>query len=917
MRIHELTFSAIGPYRERQRIDFDQLAGSGLYLINGPTGAGKSTIIDAIVFALYGRPSGDDSDEARLRSDFAAANEKTEVQLVFETAEGTFRVIRTPRYMRAQKRAGDALTPEPATCKLFRIEADGHEVELARNIATANAELQRRLGLSADQFLQTVVLPQGQFAGFLRARTAEREAILKRIFGTRLYEDVARLLKEDAQAARSAKDLATNEVREALVAIDAQVSLDAEAKQRMLDQVKHGLDDALMLTLQELGPALEEEAALRETEAAARSEEARAADDARTLVRSEAAALEASTRAQDAQLRAALAASSARAAIDEQRPLALSLGIAVDDDGDEQVWRGRALAAATAGGALQAALEAEQAVAAWPRLEQTLRGAIEALEDQAQAGLDRLAALPALQEEQQRIALARPDADELLALAGRKQALERETDLRRRIAAGRAGLPALEQQLAAAATAAADAEAGSASANRHFIEGLTATLAARLRPGLPCPVCGSLEHPQPSSATGVEVTAERVEALEIAARGAREAALRAEQALQHAAEEVVGLEAQVTLDLGALEAAQSQLASDELALEARGTAAAQATRLLEGLREERDALMQAAARLDTQLAVSRAEAQAKAEAHVVALGRAQAGRGSYDSVDARKQALRGLEQGLSTMADRLHDLTLATTEAEGAAAALTALPRHDGFADRQAAELAHGVASAAKEQADDRARDAQARLRAFRAGLANVAERCRRRAEIVADNADLVHLAELFNPGRGADSGLHIYVLQALFANVVEAANRRFEALLGGRFRLQATRDEGGDGRTLLGLGLAVQDGLTGKSRPATSLSGGETFCASLALALGLADVVRMGSGGIEIGSLFIDEGFGSLDPKPLEDVMTMLRQLGSHGRLVGLISHVPEMKTAIAERISVIQAGEDRTTELHVSWME
>jgi len=916
MRIHTLTFTGVGPYRDRQHIDFDELKNSGLYLINGPTGAGKSTIIDAIVFALYGRLSGDASDESRLRSDFAAPTDATEVELVFETADGTFRVIRRPRYMRAQKRAGDALTPENAICKVFRVHVDGSETEVAKNIASAKSELQNIMGLTADQFLQTVVLPQGQFATFLRAKTVERAEILKKIFGTRLYERVAELLKEDARAARAAKDAATAALRETLVAIDAQVMLDAEAKQQMLELIHNNLDDSLLAALAAIEPDLAAVAGHLATEAQSAADDFGAADSARTLARREAEAVALAATTASRLQSATVAVQIARTPVDAAAALASSLGIAVDTADDEPTWRGRATSAATAAGALQSALEAERAVAAWPTTLASLSARIEELQAQAKTDAARIDELPALILSQQEIVATRPKADEVEALVQLRQDLVSADKLFGKIDAELAKQPVLEVALRSATMAAGDAGDAYTLANRHFIDGLAATLAAELQAGQPCPVCGSKEHPRPATPDADWVTKEQVEVLEAAARTARDHAVKADEALQHSLKVIAELEAQITISREALVAAQGQCERDEQALNTRTAAAAHADQTLSDLREEQQKLSEAAATLKTDAALAGAELTAKSKAYGADRAKAESGRGTFESVAARKRAIEALGAHLGALADALRDLAEAARAAQAATTTLASLERHDGFADTEVAESEYQAAAKLKAAADEKSREASKRLKAFRDGVNALEDGCARRAQLVAGNANLIHLADMFNPGRGADSGLHIYVLQSLFANVVEAANLRFETLLGGRFRLVPTRDEEGDARTTLGLGLAVHDGLTGKMRPATSMSGGEIFCASLALALGLADVVRTGAGGIEIGSLFIDEGFGSLDPKPLEDVMTMLRQLGSHGRLVGLISHVPEMKTAIAEKISVIQAGENQPTRLEVSWM-
>ena len=916
MRIHSVTFTGVGPYRERQHIDFQQLKGNGLYLISGVTGAGKSTIIDAIVFALYGRVSADDSDESRLRSDFAGPTDRTEVELVFETSSGVFRVLRSPRYLRAKKGGGEALTVENATCKVLRVHADGSETEVAKNIASAKSELQSILGLSADQFLQTVVLPQGQFATFLRAKTSERAAILKKIFGTGLYERIAEVLKEDAKAARAARDDATRALRDALITLDAQSMLGAETRQRLLGLIDDSLDESLLSELAALESEIAEQVSHCEWHAQTARDAWVDADAARTLAKAEASATLLAETAAAALHAANAAVETARIAVNGATALADSLGITVDASLDEPVWRERATQAATAAGALEAALEAERLVAEWPEHHSSLVSRVEDLKQQAAVDATRISELPELMTLQQRIADERPTASEVESRVQRRQDLEHIVLLYERIDVEQAKRARLESTLRDATSEAAEASTAYAVANRQFIDSLAAALAAELEPGQPCPVCGSLEHPHVAVREALSITRDEVEAFELASRAARDRAVKAEEALQHSRQLLHELESQVSISREALAVAQADDAREKQALDARATAATYAEAALSELRVEQERLGAASANLKTDMALGEASLQAGSSDHAKNIRRVESGRATFDSVAARKHAIVDFGVHLATLADALRDLATASTAANEAQASLAALEQRSGFADIATAETDFQFASDRKSAAEEQARDATKRLAAFRDGSVNIHRGCGKRAELVAGNANLLHLAELFNPGRGADSGLHIYVLQSLFANVVEAANVRFETLLGGRFQLVATRDEDGDARSLLGLGLAVHDALTGKTRPATSMSGGETFCASLALALGLADVVRMGAGGIEIGSLFIDEGFGSLDPKPLEDVMTMLRQLGSNGRLVGLISHVPEMKTAIAEKISVLQAHEGQPTHLEISWM-
>jgi exonuclease SbcC len=202
MRLHALTIQAVGPFAGRHDIDFAELAAGGLFLLEGPTGAGKSTIIDAIVFALYGKVAGAGASEDRLRSAFAPEDVETVVDLVFETGVGVYRVRRTPAYDRVKKR-GSGSTRQQATVKLWRLGAvpDGPADAAVGDVVSTRLdevglEIVQAVGLDRTQFVQTMVLPQGEFASFLRADPEQRRGLLQRIFGTEVYERVQQRLEE-------------------------------------------------------------------------------------------------------------------------------------------------------------------------------------------------------------------------------------------------------------------------------------------------------------------------------------------------------------------------------------------------------------------------------------------------------------------------------------------------------------------------------------------------------------------------------------------------------------------------------------------------------------------------------------------------------------------------------------------------
>ncbi|WP_456846419.1 AAA family ATPase, partial [Cellulomonas sp. P5_C6] len=204
MHLRSLTVQAIGPFAGRHTVDFDALGQAGLFLLEGPTGSGKSTLIDAIVFALYGKVASSEASEERLRSAYAPDDTESVVDLVFEVPSGVYRVRRTPAYQRA-KRRGAGTTTANATVKAWRLPAgaeldpaglDAVGVPLGNRLDEIGAEIQKAVGLDRTQFVQTIVLPQGEFAHFLRAKPEERRGLLQKIFGTEVYERLQQRLAE-------------------------------------------------------------------------------------------------------------------------------------------------------------------------------------------------------------------------------------------------------------------------------------------------------------------------------------------------------------------------------------------------------------------------------------------------------------------------------------------------------------------------------------------------------------------------------------------------------------------------------------------------------------------------------------------------------------------------------------------------
>ncbi len=999
MRLHTLRLRAFGPFATEQVVDFERVGSSGLFLLDGPTGAGKSTVLDAITFALYG--PGERGGDDRLHSHFAARGSAPEVSLEFSVNGARHRVTRTPEYLRPKK-SGSGLTKQAAAVHLERHEA-GEWASRSSNKAEVAEQLAEVLGLTREQFTQVVLLPQGEFATFLRAGDDERRKLLSKLFGTRLYDQITDEL--DQRRAESLRG-----IEAARVDVAASIAATAEAA---------GLDPDEAAALRELpaadlGDRLDEIAARLDADRAtavvtadraqqeldqARAEHAAAQADRQRVVRFAAAVVaadehEAGRAAQAARLERLAAARRA----EPVRPLLSAVVTAA-----EACDRARAQVLATAADPDPAWLAGQGADALAERALATDRDAAElrplvlreatlpalrtAVADAdaalgvARAEKQRLAArqqtLPGeLREVGEELAAARSEADRLPGLRQQLELLDRRRTAARRVRTLEAAL--LEAR--AVQAEAVDAHQGAVDAHQRLVEarlsGMAAELAGALHGGAPCPVCGATEHPAPAQAGPDAVTAEQIEQAARARDAAERRRDRAVAAVRELDQELAG--ARALADGATSKELKESARTLAAAVERAENAAAQLGSLsewrqvLEGesecLARDHGAALVAEATAVAALAAARDEALAlRTELSAAAGGCASvAERQQQLSAEAdRCRALAGCVAALAAALERhatarsdadaearagaFPDATAAaaaalapaelnelqvevetwTAESERLAAAMTATEftglSRDRCADgsaiareqartERAGGTEHDAARAARAAADAAQRAGHAAQR-FAERRSDLTTALARLAERETQAAPVVYLAKLTKGMTGQRRvALTTYVLRHWFERVVQAANLRLASMSSGRYELVRVDEIAGSGAKTqrTGLTLQVLDRHTGEQRSPHSLSGGETFYTSLALALGLADVVRAEAGGVDLDTLFIDEGFGSLDADTLEEVMSVIDDLRDRGRVVGIVSHVGELKDRIAERVEV-RRRPDGSSELRV----
>ncbi len=980
MRLHSVELQAFGPYATAQRIDFDRLTASGLFLLEGPTGAGKTTILDAITFALYGGLAGEDSGADRLHSDFAAPDVEPSVTVEFSLRGVRYRISRVPEHQRLKKR-GDGYTTQAMRVHLQRLQ-DGRWSSLSSNKAEAGDLITELVGLNRAQFTQVMLLPQGEFAKFLRCGDDDRRTVLSRLFGTQLYDRITVELDRRRFEAVRAREQAAKGIADAVSAAAEAAGLDpgprgdllalpAAERAVRLKQVADELagtvalsTEALDLATSQLGAALaaDERAKTRhglmirltqalgalgehqsgqpeQDEHAGRLAAARLAEPVRPLL-----------------------AGLAQAEAEVSAARGVLLGQVSDPAAGMLAGRGGAEAAARAGDCEREAASLQHLVEA----EAALPGPEAMLESLAQAAGTAAARVSTLQ-------VARDELpDRIAALAAR---LDEARAGAASAASDRGRLAAVARQHAAAARLAelGPLLAARDSAVRNAVDehqrlvdehqramgtrlrGMAAELAAGLAGAAPCPVCGSTAHPAPAQPMNGAVTEQDL----------------ADTAQRRDAAEVQRRRAETERDEVSSEAAAcAAVAEDRTA----GDLAAEAATLAERIEQAERAAAEVA-RLGPELADRRADQEQVGEellaaARAAAAARERAGKAQAD-LDALRAQLAAAAAGYPAVADRQEALRATAVRQmalaaalDGLAAALAAQQKARAKAEDEA--LAGGFATLEQARTavltpDDQARlDAQvaawnARLTALQAaaeaddlagldvaqapqaqaaagvaaaalGHAQEAEQdVRRSGERAAERAarlgqrlaEVQHaeesadrLAEATDPvirlaglAKGMDGhrrvALTTYVLRHWFEQVVAAANVRLAAMSSGRYELRRI-DEGETRRQRAGLTLSVIDRHTGEERGAKSLSGGETFYTSLALALGLADVVKAEAGGVDLDTLFIDEGFGSLDSDTLDQVLAVIDDLRDRGRVIGIVSHVADLKDRVAERLEV-----------------
>ena len=1074
MILHTLEFEAFMAYPKRQEINFDTLNSAGVFLLNGPTGAGKTTILDAICYALYGETSSD-RESAKLHSTYAAHSGTKPRVLLDVTLHGKrLRIDRTPAYNKPITRGArkGQMREESAKATLAELAPGADPADekawtpISSSVAEVNRTIAERTHLTNEQFLKVVLLPQGQFAQFLKSKPKERKELLKKMFPVEHYEQLFDALLEESKKAQ--QDVAQDEntqrgylerARVEMLALQALLdAADPDAEEAAGEETSEQLT-AESVTAETLDTWIAGGVArARETSTREKQEQQRLTDEAdrNTRLLAERAQLQADWReyeqlcerrtrlteradehkAQREELAQARAAAPLHAQYAQVQAESQALAAR------EQEHSACASALEENGRALLAALRDEETSADVTFPEETTFAALPDFEPaeqetQLEALLDTLRALQkkdaqltdeeaaaaallkeanALEQDKARAEKTLSDltaAAEQLAeeLAGYSTADEEHTlaahmvtevqqkhdaaqQMQQKLDAASAAVAAAEKQSKRTATAEQKAqEKWQASAQHALAETeefknlqvlrlaqASSLLARELKDGEPCAVCGSIEHPAPAQIAEGEQLVERADleaakerednahkqarTHELAKDRATKAHQEASEALAAARTQYETLVAQGECDVeqtaAQLQEAQTRLTQAQSRVTARDGVLAKVERVRVEQQKAQEALhtIEGAA---VEAQTRHRDASARCEATATELAPARAAVGFAQRVEA-VEGYRAAHQRLARavlllgQARERHAQAAAQAQrllgesafesAELVHAAVRTPERIDALEQAVAAyELEHArllegfgreaiVAVAARvaagEQAPDDLQGVREQVEQLRAAAHRLTLREGERESVLRslqalrgeyaafraktaqryDRAQM--LANLAAAARGDTLGgyehqvdLVSYVLGAEFDRILHSASLHLDRMSEGRYGMVFSDHRARGSRSGGGLNLEITDTWTGEPREASSLSGGESFLASLSLALGLAEVVQANNGGIELDTLFIDEGFGTLDAETLDMVMGTIESLRDSGRTIGLISHVEEMKNRIPAQI-VVEKGQN-----------
>ena len=1040
MRPIRLTMQAFGPYAERECIDFTELGNRTMFVISGKTGSGKTTIFDAISYAIYGKASGEDRNGPELRSHFASDDLLTEVSLDFSLRNQVYSITRSPQQLK-KKEKGDGYTTIGAKAELYIWGPEGERKLLASKITDVEEKIKEIMLMDANQFRQILMIPQGEFRKLLTSDSKDKEVILQRLFHTQVYKLIEEKLKEEAselkksvdaqvqsrnEAIRRIQAVTNDELREYVEAgsendtlilplLQEEISglaelleqLDGQLKAQVLrqDQVKAKLSEAetILEQLQTLEKLKNQKALLTSQAAlfAEKENQIRRAQKAAVLAKQE----ELCHRLKREADLAAENVQQIKAAIEKLQGLAQhyeeQLQQELAREGERQALLDEINRLSNLKDdiySFASLMKQTSAVAAELEAAKKDQSLAEKNLAQAEERLSRLQQQKTEIEKGQLVYLE--NERKLERLQAELDILDKFQLLHQRYLKAQQNLAASSKQFVNTLARLTDAKALVADLEQKWLNGQAALLASRLQEGEACPVCGSVHHPSPAGHLSdnipnqedlkaakaqaakweeeksadearlyqcqsdektqregldeilAEIRAKRIDFTETDVLSVKTEVILAKNNLaleqKKLAEQLQQLEP-ITLELEKKETDKQklqkliqQLAENVTQLTVQFTekktnlsrmmslipenlrSVTEYEKTLAGLKERQLFLMkqleeaekrvqavkqkqaaEAARLLEAEKLFQTKQQELTVERETFKNQLSEQGFENYmvyhdskltvASIETLEAEIRSYREELRSVSDRLAELTIKLKDVK--------VPDVAGL-KAELEKLAAEIAELNSKRTDIfvKKRDNEEIYQRI--------EQVNESMKLLEERYKLIgHLYEITKGQNSFRITFERYVLAAFLDDILREANVRLRKMTSGRFQLLRKTDRA-KGNAQSGLDLLVFDQYTGQERHVKTLSGGESFKASLSLALGLADVVQNYAGGVSLETMFIDEGFGTLDPESLDQAIEALLDIQNSGRLVGIISHVPELKERIDARLEVIAGQTGSRTE-------
>lgn len=910
MKPLKLTMQAFGPYASREILDFSAID-HGLFLISGATGSGKTTIFDAIKYALYGKASSDDRSPREMRSSHAKDDEMTFVELEFEHAGIVYRIRRSPAQSRPKQR-GKGMRAHPSEAFLEDLT---NGVSIASRENDVDSYIIELFGITSTQFSRICMIAQNDFASVLNAKTRERETLFRKVFGTEIYADMQMRIEARRDSVLTQLDSVRAEINaeaSRIARIDSQDYADA------IDELRHKGDPHIHVhEYIELLDAIETSSrTMTETEHNERKElrESMAELDAKigkgTLIE----------QARKAEAEAKQWLETHRDDIEKAHEQLRNLeeGSSKRDELRVRITR------------IQSELETytrlqDEQIALEEKLQETklISSRLKTFETEIAKTQDQLKELheelAKLHDLDTRAFQLKNDMHHLEESRAKIQDLEVEKD---KAEQANARLRRDQTLLSNAEQAFEKANLDLTEAQRLYNADQAGMLAGSLKDGKPCPVCGSIEHPHIATRTKGAPTQERLEALEEAFNKTRmqrdEFAQTAAASNAHAQEASNRFRDDASKVFGAIDDVDASFAKVRNQIHAQEVSLRELHVRLKQDQKRRDEIHTLIEKLEhesRETEKKRQESIENLQANDVLIAQLQT------SIDTVRTSLEFPDkQTAQKAAEKLDAELTRSTQAYASAQKLAAELEQERAQRREQLKSARTTLASAQdyklpvllkqrermlsqeEELVDKISkhiSTQQYAKASKAALRKLGKRLESTENEYASIDYLARLATGKQAGNMGRIAFETYVQATYFDKVIHAANLRLHIMSSSRYTL-VRREKSADKRSIAGLELDVLDRYTGKLRPAQTLSGGETFLASLSLALGLSDVVMSEAGGMHIDAMFVDEGFGSLDSEACQQAVEVLANLSADNRMIGIISHVDELKDRIPRQIRV-----------------